>query len=820
VRRRRLIPVLLSLGILPATVILPTVAPPSTAPRPVAPTVTSIPVPGVDQAAWVALGSPRGVLAVTAPLSTRPFTLVGLTWPRGVAPAGMDVSVRVREAGRWTGWQALDTVDVADSGGTGRGRAGTEPLLTGGRGDGVQVRVDAGVGAPGGVRTPPGMRLELIDPGSSPADASLGRVPAATASAATSQPQIITRAQWGADESLRNGSPSYSPTIKVGFVHHTVTSNTYSRDGAAAQIRAIYAYDTNGLGWSDIGYNFLVDRFGRIYEGRAGGITKAVIGAHTAGFNNESFAVAALGCFDSSCSSKLGGPATPPAAMVDSIAAVMGWKLALFGRDPKGTAWLTSSGLGASNTQYPKGETVRTAVVSGHRDNNATACPGSTLYPLVHTTIRDKAAAYAATVSSDPVLSTPTVSPTAATWGHVLYTLTAQVSAPTTWTLRVTAPGSATPVRTVTGSATSTIDATWDGTRDDGTSAPPGPYRMTVSTGSAGQDGQSWGKVVEILTATGAPTPPSRRLGGSDRYATAVAMAGDAYPSSRTVVLVSGEATHLVDGLVAAPLARAAGGPVLVTKADSLPAATSAEITRRHATRAFVVGGSGAVSGSVVDALRQLGVTSVRRVAGADRYATASAVAAELLRLRQAADTTVDGVLIASGEQAHLIDAAAAGGPAAATGRPILLATRTGLPAATRQALAQLRPSHADVLGTTDVLSQTVVDQLVAAAPRVGTPRRLGGADRYATAAAIASGYADRLPGGSVAVAAGADSNLVDSLAGGAMGRLTLLTASSTLSQPSGTWLRGHDVGGVLILGSRGVVSSNLFWAAATAAAG
>ena len=122
---------------------------------------------------------------------------------------------------------------------------------------------------------------------------------AASAEAATGQPKIYTRAQWGADESIRlhecPGGPDYSSTIKIGFVHHTVSTNDYSAAQVPAMIRSFYAYHVLGNGWCDIGYNFLVDRFGRLWEGRYGGIDKAVIGSHTGGFNRNSFAVSMIG---------------------------------------------------------------------------------------------------------------------------------------------------------------------------------------------------------------------------------------------------------------------------------------------------------------------------------------------------------------------------------------------------------------------------------------------------------------------------------------------------------------------------------------------
>ena len=163
----------------------------------------------------------------------------------------------------------------------------SEPVWAG-PSDAVQTRV---VGA-----MPADLRVDLVDPGSQ-----RRRRRAPTAAAVTGRPAILTRADWGADESLRlhacPSGPTYSKTIKIGFVHHTVSSNDYSAAEVPAMIRAFYAYHVEGNGWCDVGYNFLVDRFGRIWEGRYGGIDKAVIGSHTGGFNNDSFGVAMIGDF-------------------------------------------------------------------------------------------------------------------------------------------------------------------------------------------------------------------------------------------------------------------------------------------------------------------------------------------------------------------------------------------------------------------------------------------------------------------------------------------------------------------------------------------
>ena len=97
------------------------------------------------------------------------------------------------------------------------------------------------------------------------------------------EPQIYSRAQWGADERMRDKGSLHYYEVHAGFVHHTVNANNYTRDEVPGIIRSIYAYHTQSRGWSDIGYNFLVDRFGRIWEGRYGGVDRAVVGAHTLG---------------------------------------------------------------------------------------------------------------------------------------------------------------------------------------------------------------------------------------------------------------------------------------------------------------------------------------------------------------------------------------------------------------------------------------------------------------------------------------------------------------------------------------------------------
>ncbi|MEV4431145.1 peptidoglycan recognition protein [Streptomyces sp. NPDC049602] len=181
------------------------------------------------------------------------------------------------------------------------------------------------------------------------------------------RPKIITRKGWGADERLREKGFVYTKTIKAAFVHHSATGNNYTCRQAPSVLRSIYRYHVKSSGWRDFGYNFAVDKCGNIYEGRAGGVAKPVMGAHTLGFNTNSMGIAVLGTFSKS---------NPPAAAVTAVARLTAWKLGLYGVNPKGTSYLISGG----GNLYKKGRKVRFNAIAGHRDGFATECPGVRLY--------------------------------------------------------------------------------------------------------------------------------------------------------------------------------------------------------------------------------------------------------------------------------------------------------------------------------------------------------------------------------------------------------------------------------------------------------
>ncbi|WP_370086803.1 peptidoglycan recognition protein [Streptacidiphilus sp. MAP12-16] len=184
------------------------------------------------------------------------------------------------------------------------------------------------------------------------------------------QPAIVPRATWDTTPS-RTGlpAPQYASTAKAVFVHHTDSGNNYRATEVPAIINNIDGDQTGRRGWDDIGYNFLVDRFGTIYEGRHGGIDKPVIGAHSSGFNLGTVGIAAIGTFSDG--------AAVPALMLDAITRLVAWKLSLAGIDPRSSVTLTCSN---TLSRFRAGSQESFSVVSGHRDADCTLCPGSALY--------------------------------------------------------------------------------------------------------------------------------------------------------------------------------------------------------------------------------------------------------------------------------------------------------------------------------------------------------------------------------------------------------------------------------------------------------
>jgi hypothetical protein len=183
------------------------------------------------------------------------------------------------------------------------------------------------------------------------------------------RPPIVPRSRWlDAQSAHVQPPPRYDDRVVAIFVHHTDSPNGYDCADAPRIIRYLYAGQTGAKRWDDIGYNFLVDRCGTIYEGRAGGVDRPVTGAHAQGFNHRTAGIAAIGTFTA------GTPV--PRAMTDAIARLAAWKLGLSGIDPRATVRLVSSN---SLSRYAAGTSAALPTLAGHNDGFKTSCPGAAL---------------------------------------------------------------------------------------------------------------------------------------------------------------------------------------------------------------------------------------------------------------------------------------------------------------------------------------------------------------------------------------------------------------------------------------------------------
>ncbi|WP_078878473.1 peptidoglycan recognition protein [Streptomyces sp. NBRC 110035] len=201
------------------------------------------------------------------------------------------------------------------------------------------------------------------------AEPSSAAVTAREAAAHTApRPPIVSRAAWVGDAGREQPPPRYDDEVVAVFVHHTDSPNDYDCAEAPIHIRNVYEGQTSAREWDDIGYNFVVDRCGTIYEGRAGGTDRPVTGAHTQGFNHRTTGIAALGTFTA------GVPV--PHAMERAIAELAAWKLGLSGTDPRSDVRLVSSN---GRSRYAAGTTAMLPALAGHTDGFMTSCPGAAL---------------------------------------------------------------------------------------------------------------------------------------------------------------------------------------------------------------------------------------------------------------------------------------------------------------------------------------------------------------------------------------------------------------------------------------------------------
>ena len=288
---------------------------------------------------------------VEAPLT---FNSVGVQAPEEATA----VRARTSEDGQtWSDWEALDFLDAtdgpdADTAEDREAEPGQHTLpLWAGEANYLQLEVDGAATEDLDVTVIDSMGLS-----GGPVDRSWDTRIGSAADADTLD--IVHRDQWGADESLGSDKVTIADEVHMGIVHHTAhtsgdKANSYSRSEAPGIMRAMHRYHTEALGWRDLGYNVVIDRFGTVYEGRKGGFANGVVGAHAAGYNTGSFGVSVIGNFTDVQASS---------AALEALTEVVGIKSAIHGIDP--TGWTNQMGGSWKPT------------IIGHRDVGQTVCPG------------------------------------------------------------------------------------------------------------------------------------------------------------------------------------------------------------------------------------------------------------------------------------------------------------------------------------------------------------------------------------------------------------------------------------------------------------
>ena len=376
----------------------------------------------------------RTLAAAAAPVPER-FNLIGLHWK---GPGR--VQFRIRGSAGWSPWREAEAEpqDGPDNGTDEarrlRGWRMSSPVWTG-TADRLVVRTRGRVAR---------VRAHYVW---SPVEISLGRTLQMTGS-----PKIVTRRCWGADERIRRDNPVIAKTLTTAVIHHTAGAEPATPAQSAAIVRGVYLYHVRGNGWDDIGYNFLVDRFGQVFEGRYGGVERNVVGAHSAGFNTGTVGVSVLGNYERRRVS--------PAARA-AIVRVLAWRLDVAHVDPISNAPVVSGG----NPKYRKGLPLWLRAVSGHRDTGYTSCPG-TLYGELPGVAR------AAAGLGLPKLYTPEVE---GGLGQFM-SFSARLSAPLPWSVAILDVNGK-PVAAGAGFGT-TIQWTWDARL-----VPPGTYRYRMGAG-------------------------------------------------------------------------------------------------------------------------------------------------------------------------------------------------------------------------------------------------------------------------------------------------------------------------------------------------
>lgn len=443
--------------------------------------------------------APGGVLRAQRDTVTPPvtvcseiwFTAVAITW---IQPGRAQIvaSIRVSEDGNTfsSREQLSSEPDHQPDRGTDEyvvGQKGTPLLWTGGsKCARFSMKVPAGTDVSD-------VRVVFINSSGSadgPGTAPPSPLQPESASAMTRTPQIITRDDWGAPKEPECG-PYYADRVKMAFVHHTDGVNRYPKSASDDILRGILWYHVRGLHWCDIAYNFLIDRYGRTFEGRAGGMEEPVISGATQGVNTGSASVALMGSHSHT---------SPTKQAISALKRLLAWRLDVAHVPPNVKTTMTS--LGGDNTWLNKGQSTRLNTISGHRDTGYTDCPGNRLYRKLWRIRRAVAG------MGRPKIYYPTVTKQLDALGEPTWRFVARGSTTLDWKVEVTDLGG-TLVRTFTRDDAQRLRTLWDGRDEGDLEVPPGSYTVTISGNHTSRQARPAVLYVKIKAAPSPSPSPS-----------------------------------------------------------------------------------------------------------------------------------------------------------------------------------------------------------------------------------------------------------------------------------------------------------------------
>lgn len=646
--------------------------------------------------------------------------------------------------------------------------------------------------------------------------------------------KITTRKGWQANESWMKWTPK-SIKLKGAVVHHTQGNNNYTKAQAADQVRIVYSYHARTLGWGDIGYNLIVDKYGGVWEGRAGGLTKGTQGAQALGANAETFGISILGDFRTS---------PPPAVARQAMSKAIAWKLNLHGiSNPSASIQVP----GYYNVVNGRPGSITVPTVSGHRDIGATDCPGNAFYAQMGT-VRTEVNNYlkaggttskpapssgfnAANVISDAVFYNPG-------------TMTeAQIKTFIETEGKNCKPGNGTTCLKDTKFPTQNLTTLRGGCKPLNMSRNQAPWTIVHKTAQACElnpqvilatlqkeqsgltqprNSATWAKAMGSGCPDGSGCDPKQGgfmkqvYYGADKLVSykLQSQAGhvDAFKAGRTMsVRHNSDASCGSETLKFANVATASlyeYTPYIGNSSKAGCGTTGQKMFWDLMQRYFKGGasedGSGQ-GGSIPQPAAVVSKVKPTSIAGADRYATNYELNRQHMK-------TGKPVFVVTGQD--FPDALTVGPAAGMLDGSIVLTRPTVVPSDSLKLLTQKKPSAVYVVGGTGAVSESVVQQLKSATGK--TPVRIGGKDRYATSENVLTTFFKDRSFGAPFVASGADypDALSASAAGGALARPVVLVpgqgSDGKLSVDTASAFKSRGVKSVVIVGGTGVVSGNV----------